>query len=1251
MYLRKHHLWLALALLLALAWYLPTRNTTLRAAPRLDLPPLQNIQQIGTGFGHTCAVTTAGGVQCWGSNDSGELGNNSLTASNKPVDVSGLSSDVSTVSAGFGHTCALTTAGGVQCWGNNDTGQLGIGSPASNSSVPAAVSGLDSGVRAVSTGTFHTCALTTAGGVKCWGYNNAGQLGNNSTVDSRVPVDVSGLRSGVSAISAGGVHTCAVTTAGAVKCWGANDEGQLGNNSTTSSSVPVNVSGLRSGVNAISTGELHTCAVTTAGAVKCWGTNDEGQLGNNSTTNSSVPVDVSNLSSGVSVINAGFGHTCALTTAGGVKCWGYNDSGQLGDGSNASRSVPVDVSGLSSGVSAISAGDGHTCVVTTVGGVKCWGYNAFGQLGIGSVASSLTPVEAIGLSSGVSAISAGSLYTCAVTTAGGIKCWGDNFTGQLGDGSTTSRSVPMDVSSLSSGVSSVSTGNYHTCTVTTAGGVKCWGDNFSGQLGDGSTNTSSVPVDVTGLSSGVSSVSAGGNHTCAVTTAGAVKCWGYNGVGQLGNGNTNTSSMPVDVVGLSSGVSAISTGDGYTCALMTAGGVKCWGYNFAGQLGNGNTNTSSVPVDVVGLSSGVSAISAGSYHTCALTAAGGVKCWGENDNGQLGTGSTISGIPVDVIDLSSGVSAISAGLQHSCAVTTAGAVKCWGDNFYGQLGDGSTTSRGVPVAVNGLGNGVSTISAGGSHTCAVTTAGGVKCWGDNNFGELGDGNAWRTTPVDVVDPNAATPTPTHTPTPTATPTPSLDTYEADDQCAAAKPIDPNGVFQSHNLHAAGDEDWVQFAATAGEQYRVEVQIAPNSATDVTLEVYTDCASAASDQFDAAFTPNARLAVTATVDGPLWLRLRHQDANSGGASYTYQLSVRPLVQDNKRGALILVAGRLKMVDSLQPNIHKVTQAIFQFFQENGYLADDIQYLATDPALSGVDGLPTRANLQSAITTWAASRVSADRNLTIYLIDHGDPHKFYLDQPNGEMLMPGDLNDWLSQLESAVPGVKINLIIEASYSGTFLQAAGLSRPGRVIMTSTNAGTVAYASAAGAYFSDYLLIALRQGYHLFSSYWEAQSAVQRAYVRQEPWLDGNGNGIPNEFDDAFEASQRGFALGTLGDDLWPPYIFSATPPTQIEQQRGLIQATVKDDKRVRRVWATIIAPSYIAPTSGAELTPELHPTIVLQAQGDDRYAMEYPAFDEVGRYQILIHAEDDENLEARPLLIEVQNGSRLFLPVVSR
>ena len=668
-----------------------------------------------------------------------------------PTPASALPADVAPLSASKNFSCAVTSAGGVKCWGLNTSGQLG-NATSTSSSVPVDVAGLSAGATVVSNGEQHACAIVS-GGAKCWGTGSSGQLGNNASLASNVPVDVSGSTSGVIGIDAGTAHTCLVTSAGAAKCWGNGGGGALGGGSTAPRTTPGNVAGLTSGVAAISAGASFTCAVTSAGGAKCWGLATSGQLGTGSATNRSTPGDVSGLTSGVTAISAGESHACALTSAGAVKCWGANSLGQLGGGSTAASLIPKDVVGLSSGVTAISAGSNHTCAVTSAGAVKCWGFGTTGQLGTGLTGvgtTSTVPVDVVGLTSGATAIAAGTGHSCALLSTGGVRCWGVSAQGELGSGFAADPRVPYGVQGASSGASSVAAGSSHSCALTSGGAVKCWGAGASGRLGTGSTQSWAIPVGVSGLSAGVTALSTQSATTCALTSAGGVKCWGQNSFGQMGNGTTVDSLEPVDVTGLTSGIAAVDAGGRHSCALTSAGGVKCWGSNASGELGTGTTVASSVPVDVAGLTSGVTAISVGSSYTCVLTSAGAMKCWGANNFGQLGEGSTTNSlVPVDVLGLSSGVTDISAGDSHACAVVSGG-VKCWGNGSSGRVGDGSNAQSSVPLDVFGLSSGATMVSAGSTHSCAVVS-GGVKCWGTGTNGRLGNNSVLgASTPVDVV---------------------------------------------------------------------------------------------------------------------------------------------------------------------------------------------------------------------------------------------------------------------------------------------------------------------------------------------------------------------------------------------------------------------------------------------------------------------------------------------------------------------
>jgi alpha-tubulin suppressor-like RCC1 family protein len=296
----------------------------------------------------------------------------------------------------------------------------------------------------------------------------------------------------------------------------------------------------------------------------------------------------------------------------------------------------------------------------------------------------------------------------------------------------------------------IAAGGRHTCAIVSTGGAKCWGSNLDGELGDGTFLPRLTPVPVAELS-GASAITAGDHHTCAIVSTGGARCWGYNGTGQLGNGETRDRNTPVRVKNLS-GASAIAAGYYHTCALISPSGhVKCWGNNDFGQLGDNTTTNRFIPVLAWHLR-GAIAIAAGGFHTCALISTGGVKCWGNNVAGQLGDGTTTHrSIPGGsyVQGLKRGVIAITAGSGHTCAMTTAGRIKCWGFNLYGQLGDGTTRDRRTPVSVKL--KDASDIAAGQYHTCARIFTGVVKCWGENSYGQLGDGTKKtnRLTPVRV----------------------------------------------------------------------------------------------------------------------------------------------------------------------------------------------------------------------------------------------------------------------------------------------------------------------------------------------------------------------------------------------------------------------------------------------------------------------------------------------------------------------
>ena len=350
--------------------------------------------------------------------------------------------------------------------------------------------------------------------------------------------------------------------------------------------------------------------------------------------------------------------------------------------------------------------------------------------------------------SGATAIAAGGYHSCAVVAGGAVKCWGQNASGELGNGvfqtdSTNGFGSPLPVDVIGViGATQVDAGVFFSCALLGGGSVKCWGENGNGQLGNGTTVDSAVPVTVSGVSGAVA-IATGSNHACAIRADSTVVCWGQNQDGQLGNGTTVGSSTPVTVTGLS-GATSISAGS-HTCAVVSGGTVKCWGSNWEGELGNGTTAPSSTPVDVLGLSGATSISARPFHHSCAIVAGGTVQCWGSNSAGELGDGTTASALtPVTMTGVST-ASAVSLSYGASCVIEGDQTVSCRGSNYFGQLGDGTTTPSTERVDVLDV-TGATRLGAGYNHTCALVADGGVMCWGFNRSGQLGNGSTAEAAP-------------------------------------------------------------------------------------------------------------------------------------------------------------------------------------------------------------------------------------------------------------------------------------------------------------------------------------------------------------------------------------------------------------------------------------------------------------------------------------------------------------------------
>jgi subtilisin family serine protease/alpha-tubulin suppressor-like RCC1 family protein len=426
----------------------------------------------------------------------------------------------------------------------------------------------------------------------------------------------------------------------------------------------------------------------------------------------SVVEVTASVTDGVSVASAQVSVDGGPWTVLGASDGAFGESSEGVTGRTAGSVVQLDV------------GNGPTCALLGDSTVRCWGFNEYGQLGDGTTIDRHTPVAVTGLSN-VVAVDAGYLHSCAVLADTTVRCWGFNEYGQLGDGTTIDRLTPVAVAGLT-GVESLAVGDHSTCALLDDATVRCWGRNLEGQLGDGTSTNRPNPVPVSGLAN-VTGLSGSTSHTCARLTAGTVRCWGWNPYGALGDGSTTDRHTPVAVAGLSN-VVAVRTGYYHSCALLVAAMVRCWGGNGWGQLGDGTMTDRLSPVAVSGLSN-VSALDVGGQNGCVVLANATARCWGANTDGQVGDGTFIGRTtPVAVSGLGS-ITALSVGGGDSCAVLADATARCWGVNLFGEVGDGTVIRRPTPRVVAGIGS-----LAGADHDVCVRatdsagrTSAGTSC--------------------------------------------------------------------------------------------------------------------------------------------------------------------------------------------------------------------------------------------------------------------------------------------------------------------------------------------------------------------------------------------------------------------------------------------------------------------------------------------------------------------------------------------
>ncbi len=750
--------------------------------------------KIATGHSNTCALLDTGAVWCWGQNTSGELGNGTTGLHERTpqlvVGIDGIRNRAIDVSP----SCAVLEHGEIRCWGSDQQGQRGDGGGAeADSGLPVQVSGIDGVSKkaiAVASTSASSCAILQGGAITCWGSRKYGQVGDGSSSETPryLPVNVTGI-DGTSAkatqVVVGWNHACAVLSTGAVRCWGRDLEGQLGDGiddaANEASPVPVNgIDGVSAKAIQISADGNSTCAVLDDGVASCWGSDTREVLGNDDLVaeNRPTPTPVSGID-GINKIAAeirmGIYHACVRLESGAVECWGQNVFGQLGNGLTSSDIVPtpspvLDLDGSSSDNFAVSLAVStvpQSCVITEEGSMKCWGRAGGGALGDGGtdLENKARPTEVLRADRSIVDLATASAHACALDSNGAVFCWGSDTLGQLGNGDEpeTYQAYPVAVTGLD-GVAAkaiaIDANGAQSCALLDTGAMKCWGNDNFGQLGDGDDGqgVESTPVSVLGLDGSkekVVGLMGGNSFACALLHTGEVRCWGRDAHGELGDGNDDNGNefSPATVSsldGLTSIAVAIAGGQEHACAILSTGAVMCWGKNDVGQLGNAQRFTNAhVPSSVVtldGLTSSASAIACGRDHSCALDSGGQVYCWGSDTNGQLGDGDDGQGDedePVLISEIDDAV-AVGAGYLSSFAIQADGSALAWGGDNFGSAGDGPAdqSRKYLPVSVNyfGLNMPAVKIDAGADFVCGLDARGMVSCWGMSSSGQQGDGS-------------------------------------------------------------------------------------------------------------------------------------------------------------------------------------------------------------------------------------------------------------------------------------------------------------------------------------------------------------------------------------------------------------------------------------------------------------------------------------------------------------------------------
>ena len=706
---------------------------------------------------HTCALKTDGRIFCWGLNYSRQLGREDNVIETQPVLV-GDRNDWNMVRTGGRHSCALDVAGALWCWGSNQDGNLATsddpetlekcennvaGNVTCTSAAPLAVAP-EKTWSSISVGWQHTCGIDDEGHLYCWGKNTDGQTGNTNLINQTEPYLVS--EDQWLAVAAGLNATCGLKEDSSLHCWGSWHQAHLQSvveavgNDTDWLTI---AAGGAYDVNAF-------CAIKNDASLWCFGDNHEGLLGlGENPLETDTPNRLTQIDKAISV-SVGGSHACSVNDDNQLWCWGQNDQGQIGNNLVVGPSAQFEPQLFDErqNWSQVTAGIAHNCALTVEGKLFCWGRNHYGATGTSESAQLVTGWEILDVPElSWNAVAAAGASSCALKVDRSLWCWGENGETPLGNTSNFHLQTPAQVGVFQ--WESLSAGERHACGIQGDRSLHCWGQNDAKQVSSSDQDVLIAPHLVSDAR--WNAVSVGTDHACGIHEDGSIFCWGKNNAGQTGQAAGETTESPQTIVHEPI-FDQVSSGANHTCAIDAQKALYCWGKNDVGQLGIAHTVTEQTHLPQQVVADSVTAfqdVAVGHDHACAIDEEHGLWCWGKNDRGQCGVDAEENSMvsPIRVGNLNSWQT-VAAGKNITCAIREGGSLFCWGAVVFDSSLPELILNASTPVLIDSNRT-YTQVTVGEGFIMALDSEGMRYGRGQNQYGQLGNGQAWTFLPTAI----------------------------------------------------------------------------------------------------------------------------------------------------------------------------------------------------------------------------------------------------------------------------------------------------------------------------------------------------------------------------------------------------------------------------------------------------------------------------------------------------------------------